>query len=182
MNNIMRFPLILAGLSIATVGLAADRQDRGPGAYVGGSVGYYRINDSDFLDEDDRLKDNRGALRGYVGFEAGRVFAIEAAYIDFGSTSDGPADMELTGFSGAVLINIPILDVVAPYGKIGVIAWDRKRSLGSLSSNDDGNDLFYGLGTRFSLTHNLDLRLEYERYAIDDTDIDLGSINLQYRF
>ncbi|WP_162925896.1 porin family protein [Isoalcanivorax indicus] len=182
MNKLLHMPLIVAGLSLTSAGMAFERNDREAGFYAGASAGYYRINDDDFLDEDDRLKDNRVAWRAYAGFEAGRIFAIEAAYTDFGDTSDGQANMELTGVSGAVLINIPLLEVVAPYGKLGVMSWDRKRSLGPLSNSDSGSDIFYGLGVRFALASNVDMRLEYERYDIDDTDIDMASINLQYRF
>ncbi len=182
MNKLLHVPLILAGLSIASVGLAAERNDSGAGIYLGGSVGYYRINDADFLDENDKLKDNRHAWRAYAGLEAGRVFAIEAAYTDFGKTTDATADMELTGLSGAVLINIPLIPVIAPYGKVGMMYWDRDRTLGLLSSSDSGSDLFYGLGARFTLTQSVDMRVEYERYAIDDTDIDMASISLQLRF
>lgn len=182
MNKLLQLPMILAGLTITSAGMTAERYDREAGVYAGGGIGYYRIDESDFLDEDDRLKDNRGALRGYVGFEAGRVFAMEAAYTDFGSTNDGAADMELTGLSGAVLVNIPLLEMVAPYGKVGIIAWDRERSFGPFSDSDDGTDGFYGLGVRLALMQSLDMRLEYERYAIDESDIDMASINLQYRF
>ncbi len=182
MNKLMKFPMILASLSITSVGLAAERYDREAGAYAGGGIGYYRINDADFLEEDNGLKDNRAALRAYAGFEAGRIFAIEAAYTDFGSTNDGNADMELTGLSGAVLVHIPMFDMVAPYGKAGMIAWDRERSFGPLSDSDDGSDAFYGLGVRFALMQSLDMRIEYARYAIDDTHIDMGTLNLQYRF
>ncbi|MDR9468451.1 porin family protein [Marinospirillum sp.] len=182
MKKLIHVPLIVAGLLIVPVGFAAERSDRGLNAYVGGGVGYYRINDDDFLGEDDRLKDNRHALRAYVGVEAGRIFALEGAYTDFGSTSDGLADMELTGLSAAVVVNIPLLAAIGPYGKLGIMSWDRERSFGSLSSNDDGTDLFYGLGVRVPVLPNLDMRVEYERYAIDDTDIDLASVNLQLRF
>lgn len=182
MNKLLHVPLILAGLSITTAGYAFERNNDKAGAYAGASIGYYRLNDSDFLDEDDRLKDNRSAWRVYAGFEAGRILAIEGAYTDFGSTSDGLADMKLSGWSGAALINIPLLEVVAPYGKVGMISWDRKRSFGSLSSSDDGSDVFYGLGIRFGVMTNADLRVEYERYTIDDTDLDMGSVNLQFRF
>lgn len=182
MKKLLQFPLLLVGLSIASVGISADRVDSEAGAYIGAGAGYYRLNDDDFLDQNDDLKDNRGAWRGYVGFEAGRIFAIEAAYTDFGEPSDGIAEMELTGVSGAILISIPIVEVIAPYGKIGVIAWDRDRSFGPLTASDDGDDMFYGLGARFSLAPSVDMRLEYERYAIDETDLDMGSVNLQYRF
>jgi opacity protein-like surface antigen len=182
MNKLLHVPLILAGLSITSVGMAAERNDGGASAYIGGSIGYYRINDDDFLDGNDRLKDNRTAWRGYAGLEANRIVAIEAAYTDFGKTTDSDADMELTGVSAAVLVSIPLIPIIAPYGKIGVMFWDRDRTLGPLSSSDDGNDIFFGLGTRFTVTNHFDIRLEYERYAIDDTDIDMASLNLQFRF
>ncbi len=182
MNRLIKLPFLIAGIAVTSTGFAAERNNAEAGIYVGAGVGYYRINDDDFLDEDDRLKDNRGAYRVYAGFEAGRVFAIEGAYTDFAKTSDGLASMELSGLSAAVLINIPLLPTIAPYGKLGMMSWDRKRSFGSLSSSDDGSDVFYGLGARFALSYNLDLRLEYERYAIDDMDLDMASINLQYRF
>lgn len=182
MNKLLHIPLILAGLTIASVGLTAERNDTEAGAYVGGAVGYYRLNDDDFLDEDDELKDNRSAWRAYAGIEVGRIFALEGAYTDFGETSDGLAKTELTGLSGAALINIPVLDFMAPYGKVGMISWDRERSFGSLSDNDEGEDVFFGLGARFSLAPSADMRLEYERYEIDDMDLDMASINLQFRF
>lgn len=182
MTKLLQVPLMLASLAITSVSSAAETDLGEAGAYIGAGVGYYRINDNEFLDNDDRLKDNRAAFRAYAGFEAGRILAIEGAYTDFGKTTDGSADMELTGLSAAVLINIPLLEVVAPYGKVGMVSWERERSFGPVSDSDDGSDVFYGLGARFSVAYNADMRVEYERYEIDDTDIDMASVNLQYRF
>ena len=182
MNKLLYAPLLLAGLSIAPVSLAAEQTNAEAGIYIGAGIGYYRINDDDFLDENDRMKDNRTAWRVYGGFDAGRIFAVEGAYTDFGSSSDGLAKTELSGVSAAVLIGIPLFEYIAPYGKVGMLYWDRERSFGSLSSSDDGTDLFYGLGLRFGLTPNAGMRLEYERYAIDNTDLDMASVNLQFRF
>ncbi|MGM0564312.1 MAG: porin family protein [Pseudomonadota bacterium] len=182
MTKLIQVPLMLAGLAITSVSLAAESNFSTSGAYIGAGVGYYRINDDEFLDNDDRLEDNRGAFRAYAGFEAGRILAIEGAYTDFGKTTDSAADMELDGLSVAVLVSVPIIEVVAPYAKLGLMSWERERSFGPLSDSDDGSDAFYGLGARFAVASNADMRIEYERYEIDDTDIDMGSVNLQYRF
>jgi OmpA-OmpF porin, OOP family len=182
MKKMMWIPFVVSAISISSSGVMAERNDTQSGVYVGGGIGYYRINDSDFLDENDRLKDNRTAWRIYGGFEASRMFAIEAAYTDFGTSDDGLANLDVNGLSAAVLLSLPLFDYIAPYGKLGVIAWDRERSLGPLRSSDDGTDMFYGVGGRFSLTPNADLRLEYERYKIDNTDLDMVSANFQFRF
>jgi opacity protein-like surface antigen len=189
MKAIMWVPVLVTSLSLPSAMVLAQGNDRrsetyesSSRAYIGAGVGYYRINDSDFLDDNDRLKDNRTAWRVYGGYEASRVLAIEAAYTDFGKSDEGAARMELRGISAAVVVTLPIFQYIAPYGKIGMIAWDRTRSLGPIRNSDDGNDVFFGFGGRFSMTPRSDLRLEYERYTVDNTDLDMISANLQYRF
>ncbi|MFN3714535.1 MAG: outer membrane beta-barrel protein [Alcanivoracaceae bacterium] len=209
MKKLIWVPILITSLSLPFAAVFAQGNDRRSGAYesddrrsgaydsnerrarsnessskvyIGAGVGYYRINDSDFLDDNDRLKDNRTAWRLYGGFEASRALAIEAAYTDFGTSDDGAAKMKLSGVSAAVLLSLPIFQYIAPYGKIGMIAWDRTRTLGPIRNSDDGHDVFFGFGGRFALTPRSDLRLEYERYEVDNTDLDMVSANIQYRF
>ncbi|MCH8497358.1 MAG: porin family protein [Marinobacter sp.] len=150
--------------------------------YIGGGVGYYRLNDEDFLDEDDRLKDNRSGWRVFAGFDVNKVFALQADYIDFGKTSDGNARMEADGWAISGIAALPLSEHFAPYAKVGQLFWDRKRVLGPLSINDSDNDMFYGAGVRLGLSEHTDVRIEYERFGIDDTDLDMGSVSLLFRF
>ena len=178
-------PMLLA-TALATPALAGAQgaAATAPDArgYLGGGIGYFRLNDDDFLDEDDELKDNRWAWRVFGGIEANRVFSLEVGYTDFGKTEDGDATMEADGWTIAGMAALPITPVFAPYARVGQLFWDRDREMGPFSRSDSGNDMFYGVGARFTLSHHLDLRLEYDRMDIDDTDLDMGSVNLQYRF
>lgn len=176
-------PLGLSMLMLAPVGVfaqtTAERDVRG---YVGGGLGYFRLNDEDFLDEDDDLRDNRTAWQVFGGFEANRIFSLEVGYTDFGTTEDGDLSLEATGWSIAGMAAIPISPWFTPYGRVGHMAWDRTRSAGPFSFSDDGTDMFYGVGVRTAVGNSADLRFQYDRMALDNTDLDMGSINLQVRF
>lgn len=186
MNKFLYIPLLLAGLSIASAGFTAGgKNHREGGVYlgvVGAGAGYYSISNDDFFDKDDGLKAKGGAWQGYAGIETSRILALEGTYTDFGTATDGQASTELTTLSASVLFHLPLGGSVAPYGKVGMMAWDRTRSFGSLSSRDKGNDALLGLGVRFSMAPGIDTRLEYQSFEIDDTDVGMVSANIQFRF
>lgn len=179
--------ITLTGLTLTLAAPAALSQTDDSGnpeirPYLGADLGYYRLDDEDFLDEDDRLKDNRTAGRVFAGVEANRIFGLQVGYLDFGETEDGRAKMEADGTTISGIAAIPLTETFAPFAKVGNLSWDRERSLGPLSSKDSGDDLFYGFGTRFTLTDHVDMKLQYERFAIDETDLDMASAGLQFNF
>lgn len=185
MRSMKLLPAALVAVGLAAVPVSVSAQGAGNPevrGYVGGGLGYYRLDEEDFLDEDDDLKDNRWSWRAFGGMEVNRVFALEVGYRDFGETEDGNAEMEADGWTIAGIAALPVTDWFAPYGKVGQLFWDRTRRYGPLSDSDDGNDLFYGVGARMTVSPRADLRLEYERMAMDDTDVDMASVNVQYRF
>lgn len=161
---------------------AQSATQSGVRAYLGAGLGYYRLNDENFLDENESLKDDRDAWKAFGGFEINRVFSLEVGYADFGRTRDGSASMEVDGWTLAGVAALPLSRTFAPYAKVGQLFWDRRREFGPFTRDDDGDDLFYGVGVRFMLTESTDLRLEYDRLALKETDLDMGSANLQFRF
>ncbi|MCP1727230.1 opacity protein-like surface antigen [Natronospira proteinivora] len=161
---------------------AEDPLDQELRGYVGGGFGYYRLDDEDFLDEDDELRDNRAAWRVFGGLEFNRIFSLEVGYNDFGETNDGELSLDADGWTIAGVAAIPVSQWFAPYARVGQMYWDRERSIGPISHSDDGDDMFYGVGARFTLSETTDLRLEYDRMAMDDTDLDLAALYVQYRF
>ncbi len=178
--------LVLVGsLMVAPTTVIAN----GPSLYGGGGIGYFRLNDDDFLDEDDDFKDNRTGWRAQVGAQFNPIFSIEGGYVDFGNLNDGPLRFSSDGGFAAALVHIPISGGFAPFAKIGQLWWDVDRDAPgagifnpALSSSRSGNDTFYGVGIRFGEGPGLQLRVEYDRMEIDNADIDMGSVNLQYRF
>lgn len=159
-----------------------DSWHDGIGGFLGGGVGYYRIDEQDFLEEDEDLDDNRVSWKAFTGLEFTRMLALEVAYIDFGELSEGAAELDASGWTAAGILALPLTDNFAPYVKAGQLFWDADASVGPLSSSDDGNDFFYGVGGRFSLNEWTDIRLEYERFDFDDVEVDMASVNLQFSF
>lgn len=175
-------PLAAVGL-LAAVPLTASAADH-PGIFLGGGIGYDRIESEDFPDDTDNLKDERTVFKGLAGFRFNQVISLEGQYLDFGDATDGPLDIEATGWTAGLVLNLPINDFIAPYGKGGMLFWDVDASVdgvpGKISA--DGNDAFYGVGVKLRLAEPLDLRIEYERFKLDDVDVDLASVNLQFNF
>ncbi|MCK5770987.1 outer membrane beta-barrel protein [Algiphilus sp.] len=182
--------IVLAG-SFASFPAAAQMSDDlafDPSIYAGGSAGYFRLNDDDFLDEEDEFKDNRWAWRGLAGVQLNPVFSIEGGYIDFGELNDGDFTLNADGTFAAALVHLPLANGFSPYAKLGQLWWDAELEGPSgffgnrATASDDGSDTFYGFGVRFGEGPGMQLRLEYDRLALDDTDVDMGSVTLQYNF
>lgn len=174
------FPgLMLAG-SLALLPALAPAAD--PGAYLGGGAGYFRLNDDDFLDENERFRDDRWSWKAFGGVQFNPVLSAEAGYMDLGKLSDGLFELEADGWFISGMAHLPLTANFAPYAKVGNLFWDVTASSPLGSTGRSGNDIFYGVGARFDLSQALQLRLEYDRMTVDNSDVDMGSVNLQYRF
>lgn len=155
------------------------------GIYLGGGIGYDRIEGEDFTGSGDDLDDSRVAYKGLAGFRLNRMLAIEGQYIDFGTAEDGDNRVSADGWTAGAVLTVPMFEYVNPYAKAGVLFWDSdSRFPGGVppSRSDDGSDFTYGVGARFSMTDNLGLRLEYERFEMNDIDVDMASANIQFDF
>lgn len=162
----------------ASAGGAPDQ----PGIYLGGGVGYDRIEGEDFTGNGDDLDDSRVAYKGLAGFRLNQIFAIEGQYINFGTAEDGDNRVKADGWTAGAVATLPMFEYVHPYAKAGMLFWDADGRFGGVSASDDGSDFTYGVGARFSMTDNLGLRLEYERFEMSDIDVDMASANIQFDF
>ncbi|TVP59234.1 MAG: porin [Halomonadaceae bacterium] len=179
---LLAFALLLLPPAASSAPQAQNWAEPALHGFVGGGVGYYRVEDEDFLDEDDDLDDDRFSWRVFAGAEFNRMFSAQVDYIDFGASDDGDARLDVDGWTISGAAAFPINEFFAPYAKVGQLFWDSDREFGPTTVSDDGNDFFWGLGARFTVTPNVDLRLEYERFEIDNTDLDMGSASIQFRF
>lgn len=148
--------------------------------YLGGGIGYYRLEDDEFPEN---FEDERESWRLFAGGMVNPVFGVEAGYTDLAEASDSGFESDVDGITLAALGQVPLGNVLSIYGKGGLFSWDveRRGPLG-FSGSDDGRDFFYGFGARIGVSTPLGLRLEYERFELDDTDIDLATVNLEFRF
>lgn len=185
------------------------------GWYMGGNIGQSTADiDNDritknlldggfseiMLDNDDR--DTGYKLFG--GYQFNRNFALEGGYFDLGEfsysattmpmgTLDG--NMKLRGINLDLLGFIPFNEKFSAFGRVGVNyaeAKDRFSGTGAvnvLSPRADERDtnLKLGAGVQYAFTDALAMRVETERYRINDAvgnkgDIDMVSVGLVYRF
>lgn len=162
-----------------------------PGAYVGLGYGQYSF---EFGDDSTGFDDDREVIKLFVGGQFSDAFGLELTYLDFDEAHDSDINAELEGWSLAGIFSAPLADNFSIYGKLGWFSWetDVRGQLGGtgpvlidIDENIDGDDLFYGAGVRIGLSDAIDLRLEYERYEIDediDPELDIMSANIQVGF
>lgn len=140
----------------------------------------------------------------YGGYQFNKNFALEAGYFDLGkfgfSATTVPAgtlngNIKLRGFNLDAVGILPITEKLSALGRVGVNyaeARDQFSGTGAVTvsnpnpSKRDTNHKF-GFGLQYAFTDALAMRLEAERYRINDAvgnkgDVDLFSVGLLYRF
>ncbi|MEP7157556.1 MAG: outer membrane beta-barrel protein [Betaproteobacteria bacterium] len=152
------------------------------------------------IKDDDR--DTAGKI--FAGYQFSRYFAVEGGYFNlgkFGFTANTlPAGslngrIKLQGMNLDLVGRVPISERFSAFARVGANyaqARDTFTGTGSVfvrTSHASANDtnIKYGGGLEFAFNEALSLRLEAERYRINDAvgnrgDVDLASVGLVYRF
>lgn len=175
-------------LLIGTVlALAATTARAEIGFYLGAGV-----SQSDIDGFEENFEIDETAWKAIVGFRPIDLLAVELNYMDLGSTEEaaGPLNFEAdaTAISGFVLgylpIPVPIIDV---YAKAGLAYWELDGSLRSALTtiadlDESGTEFAYGAGAQLNFG-GLSLRLEYEKFDIENTDgLDLYTLGATWTF
>ena len=149
--------------------------------------------------------DERGnAYKIYLGFPMSPNWAVEAGYFNLGrfgfdgsttppGTVSGSAKIQ--GLNLDLVGTLPITDRWSLLGRVGAAYAETKSSISGTgagevaasSSSKRDTHYKYGFGTQYAFTPALTLRLEGERYRVNDmvgqrSDVDLISVGLVYRF
>lgn len=149
--------------------------------------------------------DERGnAYKLYLGFPMTPNWAVEAGYFNLGrfgfDTSTTPAgtlngSAKVQGLNLDLVGTMPITDRWSLLGRIGAAYAETKGSIsgtgageiGASSSNKRDTHYKFGFGTQYAFTPALTVRLEGERYQVNDlvaqkAFVDLISVGLVYRY
>ena len=138
-------------------------------------------------------KDDGG--KAFVGFRLGRHLALELGWVDLGdvrySGTSGVVPVTggrigVSGLNGSVVGLVPLGGNIELFGKLGTIAWeaeasDQRAGL-PFTRKTDGKDLSAGLGVNLYFARHAGLRVEAERFELDNDNADLVSANLLMRF
>ncbi len=182
---------LLAGLFVASLGTTSIATAGAGDTYAGVSIGNASPDSSGF--------DSAIGWKIFGGYELNEILAVEGGYVSFGEM-DGPVipvivgtnivnvstSAEPTGFELAAVGNFPINSQFSVFGKVGLLAWDFKVTASALgqsaSESTTGTDVFYGVGGQYEISGNLAVRASWERYTIEDGDIDFLSASAVFGF
>lgn len=184
----LRAVLLAASLQVPGVALSADN-----GFYLGAassevSSDYDESVGSSFAGPED---DDNG-FKVIAGFRPLDAFAIEANYADLGETrvplslvcitapcpTEATIDSQALAVSAVGLLALPLVDLFA---RVGVTRWESERQILSSAQKEEGTDPTYGAGAQVRVG-SFALRLEYERFDLDDDSVDLVSLGFTYTF
>jgi len=206
---------LLALALLASPCLQAQELITNTGLYLGISAGETRGHiDNARIQQDlmgaplpgDTLSQDNKA-NGYkvlLGFPIDPNWAVEAGYFDLGRlgfaatrpVADSLAgSLRIKGLNLDLVGTLPLTDRWSLMGRVGATYAETKNSFtagGSVSVLDPSPhkrqaNYKYGIGTQFAFTPEVTLRLEGERYRVNDAmghraDVDLVTLGLVYRF
>lgn len=192
------YKVFVAFFLLTTVSIS-NAQDTANGFYVGVGVGH-----SDQKDACDDISgscdDTDTGWKIFAGYEFNQYLSLEGGYADLGESDADTivlgipvsADAEITGFFLSGIASWPINDSFSVFGKLGAIYWDVETDADgggiSVSEDENGTDLMFGVGAQYDFTDNIGIRAEWERFNdvgdsdTGESDIDLISGSLVYRF
>ena len=184
------------------------------GWYIGGNIGQSRAKIDDARITANLLgggftttaiaDDNRdNGYKLFGGYQYNKNFAVEAGYFDLGKfgymATVVPAGtltgtIKLKGLNLDAVGTLPLTEKFSAFGRLGLNyaqARDSFTGIGVtvLNPNPSKNDTNYkfGAGLQYAFTESLGMRVEAERYRINDAvgnrgDVDMYSLGLVYRF
>lgn len=205
-----RLSLVALAAAIGPLAMAQDG-----GWYAGGNIGQSRalIDDARVANGmlgsglsvtsiEDKKRDLGFKLFG--GYQLNRNFAVEGGYFNLGklgyTATTTPAgtltgEMKVQGLNLDLVGTLPFSEKFSAFGRVGLTYADTKDnfsgtgavSVSNPSASKQAGGYKFGLGLQYELTKALAMRVEAERYRIDDAignkgDVDLVSLGLIFRF
>jgi len=155
-------------------------------AYVGGSIGSARLDDSF-----DGFSTDTDAYRLFGGIQFGDTFGVEAGYLNFGDFSKSVdlggllsrTDITGDGWTLGATLSLPLSDSLSLFGKGGVFFWDADISVDGFSIDTPGDENpYYGGGLKLDLGDRLSLTGDWTVYELDTLETDVISLGFNYRF
>jgi OOP family OmpA-OmpF porin len=146
--------------------------------YVTGQFGKtsYDLDSGSNVDDEDN-----GYTMG-IGVRMGPNVAIEGGYVDLGEVSGNSSTLETTGAFAGLGLFIPLQPGFELTGRAGLIAWDQDFKTPLSTMSDDGTDIYFGIGAAFQVSRELHLTVGFDRYDINDKDVDMLSLGAKFYF
>ncbi|MEH6569091.1 MAG: outer membrane beta-barrel protein [Halioglobus sp.] len=168
--------------------LALPAQADGTGFFLAGGLNYNALDDTfdkdNFSPPEDLESAYDDSSQGFNlggGWRFNKWLAVDAAYWDFGefrsdrdpiSGEKDDLDATIITLGGIASVPLWIFDI---YARGGAAFWDLEGG----RFDEDGTDLYYGVGAAVNIFGSLDIYLEAVRF---DLESDINSIGAGLRF
>ena len=184
---------LLSATGIALIGTLAVSPAMAEDAYLGLSAGESQLDDvcddiENAVGAAADCDDTDTAGKVFGGWKLTDWFGLEASYVDLGEAEvevlGTSAGIEADGFGLSAVGFLPLNENFDLFAKAGAYNWDVETTgtsaLAAGLDDDSGTDATYGVGARLGLNENVALRAELERYEIEDYDVDVASVGIEF--
>jgi OOP family OmpA-OmpF porin len=176
--------LAAAGLAASQATFAQARPDMG--GYVGGSVGQMEADGTCGAGFSCDLEDT--AFKIFGGYRFNRNLAGEVFWGEWGEITVRSGAATATGEIRTIGVSavgiLPLNQQFELFGKVGFGNTKQKVSGSApgvaISGRQTGTEILYGFGAAYNVNRNLGLRAEWE--FLDDSEVDVMSVGIEYRF
>ncbi len=157
------------------------------GWYAGVGIGQSNYNDVDETSANTRTE----GWKVYGGYQFNKYLGVEGGYTNLndmtGTKGTVRTEVDTDAWSLSAVLSYPVTDKLSVMGKAGVayMLADVQTKNGSaltVTKGDDGYEPTYGVGVKYAVFDNLDLRAEWDRYDRSNMNIDLISAGMAVKF
>jgi OOP family OmpA-OmpF porin len=123
-----------------------------------------------------------------IGAEIGYRDLGEASGSVTGPGGTGTVTLEAEGFQLGAVGRIPVgSSAFSIVPRVGFFKWDAKgrgvvNGVQVSSLDEDGTDLYFGVGADYSINKNLYLGAHWARFDLDDIDVDVIELRVGWKF
>ncbi len=214
MKKPFRIQILYPGIVLMSAAMVcpSTAEAANSGVYLGGAVGQSEFDEIGELSDACiaagvrcTSDDTDTGFKLFVGYQFGNYLALEGGYANLGELKAGVATpvlaeaaLDVHGGFVSILPQVPIGDLGAVYGRLGLMVGDGELTARVPSIGFDDSDSGSVAGVTFGFGGALHLgmatvRVEFERYSFDEAfniagedfdapDIDLFSGSLLFRF
>lgn len=127
----------------------------------------------------------------YSGYQFNKYLGVEGGYANLNdltaTTGTTRTDVESNAWALAAVGSYPLTDKFSIMAKLGaayVLTTTDVKVGAALTQRggEDGYQPYYGIGVKYALLDNVDLRAEWERFDLDDYNIDLTTAGFAVKF
>lgn len=160
------------------------------GPYIGAAISRNRL-EVDLAGGLTEIDADDTGYKVFLGHAFSEYVRIELGFVDFGELQElidlGPlgiqdVSVEADGPTLGLELGVPLGEYLSVHARGGVVFWDAEGTVNGFGIEDEGEDAFYGVGVRYRLSPNLSVVGAWERFELDDVDVDVASLGLSFRF